>query len=36
MGEGGGGALVRWGLWIGALLLINGLSYVFGWGFWIY
>lgn len=25
-----------WILWIGALLLFNGLSYVFGWGWFIY
>jgi hypothetical protein len=23
-------------IWIGALLLINGLSYAFSWGFWLY
>jgi len=32
-GAGGG---MGWLLWIGALLLINFLSWVFGWGFWIY
>ena len=31
-GDGGG----RWLVWIGAILLINLLSYLFGWGFWIY
>lgn len=31
--EGGG---FGWLIWIGALLLINGLSYVFNWGFWLY
>jgi hypothetical protein len=25
-----------WLLWIGGVLLINFLSYVFGWGFYIY
>ncbi|MCA9121222.1 MAG: hypothetical protein H6822_21760 [Planctomycetaceae bacterium] len=31
--DGGG---MGWLLWIGALLLINFLSFVFGWGFWVY
>jgi hypothetical protein len=31
--EGGGRG---WLIWIGALLLINGLSYAFSWGFWLY
>lgn len=31
--EGGG---MGWLVWIGALLLINGLSYAFNWGFWLY
>ena len=25
-----------WLLWIGGILLINLLSYLFNWGFWIY
>ena len=25
-----------WLVWIGGILLINALSYVFNWGFWIY
>jgi len=32
----GGGEGMGWLLWIGGILLINFLSYVFGWGFWIY
>jgi len=32
-GDGGG---FGWLIWIGALLLISGLSYVFNWGFWLY
>lgn len=31
--DGGG---MGWLIWIGALLLINFLSFVFGWGFWVY
>ena len=34
-GHDGGGGL-GWLVWIGALLVINGLSYVFNWGFWLY
>ncbi len=30
--KGGGG----WLMWIGVLLLINFLSYVFDWPFWVY
>ena len=32
----GGGEGMGWLLWIGGVLLINLLSYLFGWGFWIY
>ena len=32
--SGGGG--MGWLIWIGALLLINLLSYLFEWPFWIY
>ncbi|MBC8350490.1 MAG: hypothetical protein H8E66_00790 [Planctomycetes bacterium] len=32
--EGGGG--MGWLIWIGALLFINLLSWLFGWSFWIY
>jgi len=32
-GEGGG---MGWLIWIAVLLLINGLSYAFNWGFWLY
>jgi hypothetical protein len=31
--EGGG---LGWLVWIGALLLINFLSWAFDWSFWIY
>lgn len=31
--EGGG---MGWLMWIGGLLLINGLSYMFNWGFWLW
>ncbi len=39
--EGGGGGRGRgrgggWLIWIGLLLLINFLSWAFGWSFWIY
>ena len=34
--SGGGGEGMGWLLWIGGILLINLLSYLFGWGFWIY
>lgn len=30
----GGGR--RWLIWIGVLILINGLSYFFNWGLWLY
>lgn len=33
-GDEGGG--MGWLVWIGLLLLINFLSWVFGWGFWLY
>ncbi len=32
----GGGEGMGWLLWIGGILLINLLSYLFNWGFWIY
>ncbi len=32
--ERGGG--MGWLMWIGGLLLINGLSYVLNWGFWLF
>jgi len=32
-GEGSG---MGWLIWIGLLLLINLLSYLFNWGFWLY
>ncbi len=32
----GGSQGMGWLVWIGAILLINGLSYLFNWGFWIY
>ncbi len=32
----GGGEGMGWLIWIGALLVINLLSYVFNWGFWLY
>ena len=32
----GGGSGMGWIVWIGALLLFNGLSYVFNWGWIIY
>lgn len=32
----GGGGGMGWLLWIGGILLINFLSWVFGWGFFIY
>ena len=32
----GGGEGMGWLVWIGAIVLINALSYVFNWGFWIY
>ncbi len=33
---GGGGEASGWLLWIGGICGINLLSYLFGWGFWIY
>ena len=33
---GGGGEGMGWLLWISGILLINLLSYLFNWGFWIY
>ncbi len=35
MSEGGSG-VGGWLIWIGALLLINALSYFLEWGFWLY
>ena len=35
MSDEGGGA-IGWLVMIGILLLINGLSYLFNWGFWLY
>jgi hypothetical protein len=35
-GGGGGGEATGWLIWIGAICGINLLSYLFGWGFWIY
>ena len=35
MSNGGGGILGTLGF-IGILLVVNLLSYLFGWGFWIY
>ncbi|MEO8498035.1 MAG: hypothetical protein ABI614_23465 [Planctomycetota bacterium] len=32
--DGGGG--MGWLIWIGVIILINVLSQVFNWGFWIY
>jgi hypothetical protein len=32
----GGGGAWHWLIWIGVLLLVNLLSYVFHWGFWLY
>lgn len=34
--QGGGGEGMGWLLWIGGILGINLLSYLFNWGFWIY
>ena len=34
--SGGSGEGMGWLLWIGGILLINFLSWVFNWGFWIY
>ena len=31
-----GGSGMGWLVWIGVILLINFLSFVFNWGFWIY
>ena len=31
-----GSGFPMWILWLGGLLLFNGLSYAFGWGFVIY
>jgi hypothetical protein len=35
MSEGGGGGM-GWLVWIGLLLVINALSWLFNWGFIIY
>ncbi len=32
----GGGEGMGWLLWIGGVLLINLLSYLLNWGFWLY
>lgn len=32
----GGDGLPGWVIWIGILLLINLLSYIFDWPFWIW
>ena len=32
----GGGSGMSWLIWIGVILLINFLSMVFNWGFWVY
>lgn len=29
-------SLVRWGVFLGAVGVVNLLSYVFKWGFWLY
>lgn len=34
MARGGGAA--GWLVFIGIIVLVNVLSYVFGWGFWLY
>ena len=34
--EGGGGGAMSWLIWIGLLGLINLLSWLFDWPFWIY
>lgn len=34
--RGGGGEGMGWLLWIGALLFINLLSWLFDWPFWVY
>lgn len=34
--SGGGGGGSSWLVWIGILVLVNLLSYVFNWPFWIY
>ncbi len=36
MSEGKGGGCVGWLVFIGILLIINFLSWVFDWSFWIY
>ena len=35
-GSGGGSESMGWLLWLGAIVGINFLSWVFNWGFWIY
>jgi hypothetical protein len=32
----GEGGAMGWLIWIGVILLINLLSFLFGWGFWVY
>lgn len=34
--ESHGSGIPGWVFWVGGLLLFNGLSYAFGWGFIIY
>ena len=34
--ESGGGGIPRWAIYIGILVGVNVLSYVFDWSFWIY
>ena len=36
MSDDDGGGAMGWLIWIGALLLINFLSWAFNWGFWLY
>ncbi len=33
---GGGSGIGGWVIWIGVLVVINLLSWAFGWSFWIY
>ncbi|MEN0049270.1 MAG: hypothetical protein AAF806_19580 [Bacteroidota bacterium] len=34
--ERSGGGVPSWAIYVGILLLINFLSYIFNWSFWIY
>ena len=36
MAERGGGGIIGGLIFIGILILVNVLSYVFNWGFWLY